>query len=92
MAESTFKELEQTGWRQKASAARPKRWFATVTRQAIEPTLDALGDNFSGTPGFSIFALGQVTWQAPQQSAERWQRDWTLLMQWSLKRGLTIPN
>ena len=47
MAKSTFKELEQTGWRQKANAY--DAWFATITRQAIEPTLDALGDNFSET-------------------------------------------
>jgi ubiquinone/menaquinone biosynthesis C-methylase UbiE len=47
MAKSTYKELEQSGWRRKANAY--DEWFATITRQAIEPTLDALGDHFAGT-------------------------------------------
>ena len=42
MAEKTFKELEQSGWRDKASAY--DDIFALITRQAIDPLLNELGD------------------------------------------------
>ncbi len=42
MAEKTFKDLEHAGWREKASAY--DDIFAQITRQAIDPLLDGLGD------------------------------------------------
>ncbi len=42
MTERTFKELEHAGWREKASAY--DDLFAHITRQAIGPLLDSLGN------------------------------------------------
>lgn len=42
MVKKTFKELEQSGWRDKAAAY--DDIFALITRQAISPLLDGLGD------------------------------------------------
>jgi ubiquinone/menaquinone biosynthesis C-methylase UbiE len=42
MTEKTFKELEHAGWQEKASAY--DDIFANITRQAIGPLLDSLGD------------------------------------------------
>ena len=41
MSHATFKELEHDGWTAKAHAY--DDWLAPVTRQAIDPILDALG-------------------------------------------------
>lgn len=46
MSGTTFKDLEHAGWRQKADAY--DDWFANITRQAIEPTLDALARDYDG--------------------------------------------
>lgn len=46
MASPTFKELEHKGWSEKADAY--DRWFATVTRQAIEPILESFGSDLTG--------------------------------------------
>lgn len=46
MTGETFKDLELAGWRKKADAY--DDWFAKITRQAIEPTLDALGGELKG--------------------------------------------
>ncbi len=46
MPEVTFKDLELQGWTEKAAAY--DTWFATVTRQAIDPLLDQLAENFTG--------------------------------------------
>ena len=42
MVNKTFKELEQSGWRDKAAAY--DDIFALITRQAISPLLDGFGD------------------------------------------------
>lgn len=42
MVKKTFKELEQSGWRDKAAAY--DDIFALITRQAINPLLDSFGD------------------------------------------------
>lgn len=42
MINKTFKELEQSGWRDKAAAY--DDIFALITRQAINPLLDSFGD------------------------------------------------
>ncbi len=42
MVSKTFKELEQSGWRNKAAAY--DDIFALITRQAINPLLDSFGD------------------------------------------------
>ena len=42
MNNKTFKELEQSGWRDKAAAY--DSIFALITRQAINPLLDSFGD------------------------------------------------
>jgi ubiquinone/menaquinone biosynthesis C-methylase UbiE len=46
MAEPTYKELEHAGWREKADAY--DDWFARITRQAIEPMLDAIAPEYEG--------------------------------------------
>ena len=46
MPGETFKDLEHAGWRTKADAY--DDWFATITSQAIEPTLNALGADYNG--------------------------------------------
>lgn len=46
MSEPTFKELERSGWRDKAVSY--DDWAAKITAQAIEPILDAIGPNLSG--------------------------------------------
>ena len=42
MADKTFKEMEQEGWTKKADDW--DKWLAVVTTEAIDPTLDSLGD------------------------------------------------
>jgi SAM-dependent methyltransferase len=44
--DKTFKDLEQIGWAERANVY--DDWFATITRQAIEPMLTALGGDYSG--------------------------------------------
>lgn len=46
MPDVTFKDLEHKGWTEKADAY--DTWFATVTRQAIDPLLDAVGGGLTG--------------------------------------------
>ena len=46
MAEPSYKDLEHAGWREKADAY--DDWFARITRQAIEPALDAIADAYEG--------------------------------------------
>jgi len=46
MAEPSYKDLEHAGWREKAGAY--DDWFARITRQAIEPALDAIADAYEG--------------------------------------------
>jgi ubiquinone/menaquinone biosynthesis C-methylase UbiE len=41
--QQSFRDIEYTGWRQKAGAY--DDWFAKITCQAIEPLLRSLGDN-----------------------------------------------
>ena len=46
MSRLTFKDLEHDGWTARAHAY--DDWLAPVTRQAIDPILDALGGEFDG--------------------------------------------
>ena len=46
MTGKTFKELEREGW--SAMAGAYDDWFATITRQAVAPTLDRLLDDWRG--------------------------------------------
>ena len=46
MSQATFKDLEHDGWTARAHAY--DDWLAPVTRQAIDPILDALGGKFDG--------------------------------------------
>ena len=46
MSQPTFKELEHDGWTARAHAY--DDWLAPVTRQAIDPVLEALGGGFDG--------------------------------------------
>ena len=46
MGQPTFKDLEHDGWTARAHAY--DDWLALVTRQAIDPILDALGGEFAG--------------------------------------------
>ncbi len=46
MTEKSFKELEREGW--SAMAGAYDDWFATITRQAVAPTLDRLLDDWTG--------------------------------------------
>ena len=46
MSQPTFKELEHDGWTARAHAY--DDWLAPITRQAIDPILDALGGELGG--------------------------------------------
>jgi SAM-dependent methyltransferase len=46
MSDATFKDLELQGWTERANAY--DKWFAMVTRQAIDPLLDEIGGDLSG--------------------------------------------
>jgi len=46
MSDPTFKDLEHAGWLKKAAAY--DDWFAKITRQAIEPMLDAVTGEYEG--------------------------------------------
>ena len=69
MADVTFKDLELKGWTEKADAY--DTWFATVTRQAIDPLLDELGGDLSGRRLLDICCgTGHLTAAAADRGAE----------------------
>ncbi|WP_119421797.1 class I SAM-dependent methyltransferase [Desertibaculum subflavum] len=63
---TSFKDLEQTGWTRGAAAY--DDWFAPVTRQAIGPILDALGD---GLPGRTFLDICSGTGHLAKAAAMR---------------------
>lgn len=46
MPEPSYKDLEHAGWSARSEAY--DDWFAKITRQAIEPMLDAIADDYAG--------------------------------------------
>jgi SAM-dependent methyltransferase len=69
MPDVTFKDLELKGWSEKAGAY--DTWFATVTRQAIDPLLDAVGGDLTGKRLLDICCgTGHLTAAAAARGAE----------------------
>jgi ubiquinone/menaquinone biosynthesis C-methylase UbiE len=69
MAEPTYKDLEHAGWREKADAY--DDWFARITRQAIEPTLDAIAPDANDYAGKRLLDICTGTGHLAAAAARR---------------------
>jgi ubiquinone/menaquinone biosynthesis C-methylase UbiE len=68
MAEPSFKELEHTGWSQRASAY--DIWFSHITSQVNEPLLDALGKDLGAARVLDVCSgTGHLTAAAAKRGA-----------------------